>query len=100
MSQRTSRWSDEPRIRNGKIRAVKPSQRETEFLFPILQRYPALPVHYIHALMGERRGNLDYLADRLPLLACKPNGYLVRHPAQRENADANYRHQVYSHADR
>ena len=100
MSHRLSRWSDEPRVRNGKVRAVKPSQREIEFLFPILERYPALPAHYIHALMGERSGNLDYLADRLPLLACKPNCYLVRHPAQRENADANYRHQVYSHADR
>src|SRR6266496_1594959 len=99
MSQRLSRWSDEPRIRNGRIRAVSPSPREIEILFPILDRYPALPVDYIHALMGEHAGSIDYLGDRLPILACKPNCYLRRHPAQRQNADGNYRYQVYSHAD-
>lgn len=83
-------------MRNGRVVAVKPSRRDIEILFPVLKRYPALPANYLHAFTG---GSLDYLADRLPLLSCHPNCYLVRHRAQRRNADANYRFQVYSLPD-
>lgn len=70
-------------------------------LFPILDRYPGgLPANYLHALMGEAGGNVAYFCDRRPKLACKPDGYLIRPPSQRENADANYRFQVYDRADR
>lgn len=75
-------------------KSTRPTQREVEALFPILDRYPALPVNYIHALFGE--GSLDYLADRLPLLARRPNSYLRRPQAQYGSPSANYRFQCYA----
>lgn len=92
---RNSRWSDAPIIdRAGRPKTTRPTQREVEALFPILDRYPALPVNYIHALFGE--GSLDYLADRLPLLARRPNSFLRRPEAQYGSPSANYRFQCYA----
>jgi|SRR5271165_3694828 len=100
MSERLSRWSDDPILdREGNPRVFKPSRRDREIVFPILARYAALPVHYIHALMGTEAGNLDYLADHLPRLVRRPNSYLQRHRAQRRSGDSNYRYQVYSLSD-
>jgi hypothetical protein len=92
---RNSRWNDAPVLdRTGVPRATRPTLREVEALFPILDRYPVLPANYIHALFGE--GSLAYLADRLPLLARRPNAYLRRPPAQYGSPSANYRFQCYA----
>src|SRR5690242_817057 len=50
------------------------------------------PAYYLHALGG---GSLDYLVNRLALLARKPNSYVVRPQQQRANASANCRRQIY-----
>jgi len=94
-SKRRSRWGTEPRTRkDGSVKITKPSQRDRELLWPILQRYKTLPANYIHALMGE--GNKEYVCNHLADLSREPGCYLVRHRAQRRSADGNYRFQCYS----
>jgi hypothetical protein len=90
---RNSRWNNAPLLdRAGRPRAACLTERDIERIFLPLARYRYLPVDYLHALAG---GSLDYLVNRLGLLARQPNCYVARPPQQRANASANCRPQVY-----
>jgi hypothetical protein len=88
---RTSRWTREPAIDDGKAVVVSPTDRDIE-IFKLLVRYRYLPGDYIHAFVG---GNLKSLTRRLNLLSRKPNLYLARPHQQRGNASANHRPLIY-----
>ena len=89
--RRTSRWSRDPVIDDGKAVVVYPTDRDIE-VFQLLVRFRYLPSDYIHAFVG---GNEKALTRRLNLLSRKPNLYLARPQQQRQNADANYRRLIY-----
>jgi hypothetical protein len=96
--RRNSRWNCAPVLdRSGTPKVAVVTNRDIEGIFRPLARYRYLPADYIHALAG---GSLDYLVNRLNLLAREPNRYVARPPQQRANADANYRRLVYELADR
>ena len=88
---RSSRWTRDPVLDDGKAVVVYPTERDIE-LFKLLARYRYLPSDYIHAFLG---GNPKALARRLNLLSRKPNLYLSRPPQQRDNASANHRPLIY-----
>lgn len=95
--KRRSRWSTAPIIRkDGTVKITKPTRRDREVLWPLLQRYPALPSNYIAALID---GGKCYTPDHLAALSIEPGFYLVRHRAQKRSSDANYRSQCYSLAE-
>jgi hypothetical protein len=84
---RNSRWGDAPVVDNtGRPKIAVVSERDIERIFMPLARYRYLPADYLHALTG---GSLDYLINRLALLARKPNCYVSRPQQQRANASAN-----------
>jgi hypothetical protein len=96
--RRNSRWNDAPVLdRSGRPRAATVTGRDIERIFIPLLRYRYLPADYIQALGG---GSLDYLVNRLALLARQPNGYVARPPQQRANASANCRRQIYELAEK
>jgi len=91
--RRKSRWDHTPLIgRDGRPAAASITQRDIDGIFKPLTRYRYLPVDYIHAFTG---GSLDYLVNRLNLLAREPNRYVNRPPQQRANAGANHRRLIY-----
>ena len=95
--KRRSRWSTDPIIRkDGTVKITKPTKRDRELLWPLLERYPALPANYIAALIGS---SSSYTPDHLAALAVEPGCYLDRHRAQKRSSDANYRYQCYSLAE-
>src|SRR5512135_2048980 len=95
---RNSRWGDAPvRDKNGNPKAVVVTDRDIERIFLPLARYRYLPVDYLHALAG---ASLDYLVNRLALLARKPNCYVIRPIQQRANASSNCRRQIYELSDK
>ena len=95
---RNSRWGDAPILdRDGKAKVAFVTERDIERIFAPLARYRYLPADYLHALGG---GSLDYLINRLALLARRPNAYLARPQQQRANASANCRRQVYELAEK
>ncbi|MGC2411374.1 MAG: hypothetical protein WA459_01585 [Stellaceae bacterium] len=85
------------RDKHGKPKTVVVTERDIERIFLPLARYRYLPVDYLHAFAG---GSLDYLVNRLALLARKPNCYLMRPVQQRANASANSRRQIYELSDK
>jgi hypothetical protein len=68
------------------------TERDIERILLPLSRSRYLPADYLHALSG---GSLDYLINRLALLARRPNSYVSRPQQQRANASANCRRQIY-----
>ncbi len=95
---RNSRWSDAPILdRSGRPKVAVVTERDIERIFLPLARYRYLPADYLHAFAG---GSLDYLINRLALLARKPNCYVARPQQQRANASANCRRQIYELADK
>ena len=88
-----------PVVRNGKIVAVTPTEREEKYLFPILDPnsgrdpwgYEMLPRDYLAALLPDKDGgeNLnwggEYLRRRLRDLSHEPNNYLRVPEAQTGN---------------
>jgi hypothetical protein len=96
--KRNSRWGDAPvRDKSGRSKIAVVTERDIERIFKRLTRYRYLPADYLHALSG---GSLDYLVNRLALLARKPNCYVARPEQQRANASANCRPQIYELADK
>ena len=90
---RNSRWGDAPVAdSSGRPKVALITDRDVERIFLPLARYRYLPADYLQALGG---GSLDYLVNRLALLARKPNGYVARPQQQRANASANCRRQIY-----
>src|SRR6476661_5760686 len=97
-SKRNSRWSDAPVLdSSGAPKLALITERDIERIFRPLARYRYLPADYLHALGG---GSLDYLVNRLALLARKPNSFVVRPQQQRANASANCRRQIYELSDK
>src|SRR5947207_909594 len=97
-NKRNSRWGDAPILdRGGNPKVAVITERDIAAIFSPLIRYRYLPADYIHALAG---GSLDYLVNRLALLARKPNCYVSRPQQQRANASANCRPQIYEIADK
>jgi hypothetical protein len=95
---RNSRWGDAPTIgKDGRAKLAVVTERDIERIFAPLARYRYLPADYLQALGG---GSLDYLINRLSLLARKPNSYVARPQQQRANANANCRRQVYELAEK
>lgn len=91
--RRSSRWSVAPVLdKAGQPKIAIVTDRDVERIFSPLARYRYLPADYLHALGG---GSLDYLVNRLALLARKPNSYIARPQQQRANASANCRRQIY-----
>lgn len=98
LRKRNSRWGDAPVLdKTGAPKIALITERDIERIFLPLARYRYLPVDYIHALGG---GSLDYLVNRLALLARKPNAYVLRPQQQRANASANCRRQIYELSDK
>jgi len=96
--KRNSRWGDAPVVdKTGKPKIAVVTERDIERIFMPLARYRYLPADYLHALAG---GSLDYLVNRLALLARKPNSYVSRPQQQRANANANCRPQIYELSDK
>ena len=93
---KNSRWTRDPTLENGKPVRVYLTERDVE-IFKLLARYKYLPADYIHAFVG---GYYNHFIQRLGLLQRKPNLYIHRPPAQRENASANYRTLIYELDDR
>lgn len=92
-NKRNSRWGDAPVLdKRGQSKIAIVTERDVQRIFLPLARYRYLPADYLHALAG---GSLDYLVNRLALLARKPNCYVVRPQQQRANASANCRRQIY-----
>ena len=89
--RRTSRWTRDPVVDNGRSVVACPTERDIE-IFKLLARYRYLPSDYIHAFVG---GNAKALTRRLNLLSRKPNLYLARPHQQRESASANHRPLIY-----
>src|SRR5205823_11096932 len=86
-------WGEAPVLdRAGSPKIALITERDVERIFQPLACYRYLPADYIQALGG---GSLDYLVNRLALLARKPNAYVVRPQQQRANASANCRRQIY-----
>src|SRR5207302_54521 len=86
-------WGDAPIVdKRGRPKVAVITERDVERIFVPLACYRYLPADYLHGLAG---GSLDYLVNRLALLARKPNGYVVRPEQQRANASANCRRQIY-----
>ena len=95
---RNSRWGDAPVLdKSGKSKVAVITERDFERIFKPLARYRYLPADYLHAFAG---GSLDYLVNRLALLARKPNCYVARPQQQRANASANCRRLVYELSDK
>src|SRR3954466_14261727 len=95
---RRSRWDDASVLdRQGKPKIAVVTERDIGRIFLPLARYRYLPSDYLHALGG---GSLDYLVNRLALLARRPNCYVARPLQQRANASANCRRQVYELAEK
>ena len=91
--RRNSRWGDAPILdKRGQSKVAVITERDIGRIFLPLARYRYLPADYLQALAG---GSLDYLVNRLALLARKPNGYVARPEQQRANASANCRRQIY-----
>lgn len=91
--KRNSRWGDAPVLdKNGAPKVALITERDIERIFLPLTRYRYLPADYIAAIGGS---SLDYLVNRLALLARKPNSYVNRPQQQRANASANCRRQIY-----
>src|SRR6266568_2652792 len=96
--KRNSRWGDAPVLdKSGKPKVALVTERDIERILLPLARYRYLPVDYLHAFAG---GSLDYLVNRLALLARKPNCYVARPQQQRANASANCRRQIYELSDK
>lgn len=96
--KRNSRWGDMPVLdKSGAPKIALITERDIERIFLPLARYRYLPADYIAAL-GD--GSLDYLVNRLALLARKPNSYVARPQQQRANASANCRRQIYELSDK
>ena len=86
-TRRSSRWTRDPVIDDGKAVVVYPTDRDIE-IFRLLTRYRYLPSDYIHVFVG---GSSKGLNRRLNLLSRKPNLYLARPHQQRDCASANHR---------
>src|SRR5438045_9184125 len=96
--KRNSRWGDAPVVdKTGKSKVAAVTERDIERIFKPLARYRYLPADYLQAIGGS---SLDYLVNRLALLARKPNRYVARPEQQRANASANCRPQIYELADK
>src|SRR5215216_3326708 len=96
--KRNSRWDTAPVLnRSGSPTTVVLTERDIQGIFKPLTRYRYLPADYIHAFYG---GSLDYLINRLNLLAREPNRYVARPIQQRANAAANHRRLIYELADK
>ena len=94
---RNSRWGDAPVLDQcGRSKVAVITDRDFERIFLPLSRYRYLAADYLQAFGG---GSLDYLVNRLALLARKPNCYVTRPQQQRANASANGRRQIYELAD-
>jgi Replication-relaxation len=91
MKSRSSRWSRDPVLTDGKPAVARLTERDLQVL-TVLARYRYLPSNDIHALVG---GNFTALTARLNLLSRRPNLFLNRPTRQRENASANHCHLVY-----
>jgi hypothetical protein len=97
--KRNSRWGDAPVLdKRGRSKVAVVTERDVERIFKPLARYRYLPADYLHALSSG--GSLDYLVNRLALLARRPNCYVARPEQQRANASANCRPQIYALADK
>src|SRR4051794_24574599 len=78
--KRRPRLIREPHIWNGKLVRIEPSERDTEILFPIFDRYPkaGLPANYLYALVGQPALNQKWFTERLSHMACEPNNFLIK----------------------
>jgi hypothetical protein len=96
--KRNSRWGDAPVLdKQGQSKIAVVTERDIERIFMPLARYRYLPADYLYVLGG---GSLDYLVNRLALLARRPNCYVARPQQQRANASANCRPQIYELAEK
>lgn len=96
--KRNSRWGTAPILdRTGRPKHARLTERDIDGILIPLARYRYLPADYIHAFTG---GSLDYLIDRLGLLAREPNLYLRRPSQQRASAAANHRRLIYELTER
>lgn len=96
--KRNSRWGDAPVLdKSGRSKIAVVTERDVDRIFSPLARYRYLPADYLHSLGG---GSLDYLVNRLALLARKPNCYVARPQQQRANASANCRRLIYELSER
>ena len=91
--RRNSRWADTPILdREGRPKIAAITEGDVSGIFQPLARYRYLPADYLHAFAG---GSLNYLINRLNLLARRPNLYVARPHQQRANAGANHRRLIY-----
>ena len=89
---KNSRWDRKPRLVNGKpaVRRVTPTVIE---VLKLLHRFRYLQSNDIHAWVG---GHYDNIRKLLNGINDEPYCWVDRPHQQRENADANYTHLVYS----
>ncbi len=99
--KRRERLDTQPRIWRGKLVKIEPTDRDTDILFPIFDRYEkaGLPANYLHALMGKWGGNAKWFAERLSHMACEPNNYLVKPGYQTNSGKARSRSEIYMRSD-
>jgi hypothetical protein len=95
--KRRSRWSTAPKLHaDGSIKITRPTDRDRNYVFPILERYKTLPGNFIHALMGPYGGHQGELLDHYTDLSPEPNCYLVHHKTQERHVRANSRFICYT----
>ena len=95
---RNSRWNDAPVCdREGRAKIAVLTDRDIDGILLPLARYRYLPADYLHAFAG---GSLEYLINRLNLLARRPNVYVRRPHQQRASAAANHRRLIYELTDK
>src|SRR5215204_2941956 len=84
---------------NGTLKTIRPTARDRNHLWPILQRLQMAPANYIHALMGEHGGNSEFFCDRLGAMAAEPNLYLKKPVKQKNNGKFRSRYLVCALTD-
>lgn len=97
MKKRKSRWSDEPRLKDGKPVIVHPVESDIK-VFQLLNRYRYLPLDFI---VAHTELSYHYLVHRLDDLARQPNKFLERPADQKtRQPNSNYRYMIYELAFR
>ncbi|MGO8866411.1 MAG: hypothetical protein ACLQME_07925 [Alphaproteobacteria bacterium] len=86
-----SRWSRDATFRNGKLKALRLTERDFQAL-RLFTRYRYLPADYVHAFVG---GSKKVVLDRLGRMTREPYRYLVRPAWLRSKIDPIYRPSVY-----
>ena len=100
-----SRWDDDPIILpDGTFMHVRPTKRDKELLFPVLDPvtgYKVAPADYLYFFLGGNAvmGNYKHFRRHLAWLSRKPGSYLHRHRKQLKSEPGNRRCQCYSLPD-